>query len=190
VKDNRIIFYANDELKDKLDKEAKEKMIKRSSLINKKLEDSYNEILENKYKSLDDACPLLVSLNEEEVPKKKGEGFYCLKRSPKEDKLGSGTIEAQKKYCDACQFRDGIIDYNKELIKKVERGTIVKIPSCIYGSQLSDDGKKLYCKNPKMSAQFRDVNNWCKNLRNGANCKGLRWATMTVKGKLTEKDNR
>jgi len=72
----------------------------------------------------------------------------------------------------------------------VKKGTIVKIPSCIHGGRLSDDSKKIYCKNPKMSAQFRDVNNWCKGLRNGANCKGLRWATMTVKGKLTEKDNR
>jgi len=42
VKDNRIIFYADDELKDKLDKEAKEKGIKRSPLIHKRLEDSYD----------------------------------------------------------------------------------------------------------------------------------------------------
>ena len=119
MKENRIIFYANAELKDKLDKEAKEKMIKRSPLIHKRLEDSYDEIIENKYKSLDDACPLLCYLEEDEAPKKKGKGFYCLQRAPKEDLLGSGTIEAQKKYCDACQFRDGIIDRNKELIKQV-----------------------------------------------------------------------
>jgi hypothetical protein len=72
----------------------------------------------------------------------------------------------------------------------VNRGTIVKIPSCIHGGRLSDDGKKLYCNHPKRSAQFRDVNNWCKGLRNGANCKSLRWVTLEVKGKITEKDNR
>ncbi len=140
VKDNRIIFYANAELKDKLDKEANENMIKRSSLIYNKLEKFYDEIIDNKYESLDDACPLLGYLEEDEAPKKKGKGFYCLQRAPKEDLLGSGTIEAQKKYCDACQFRE--------------------------------------------------VNSWCKVLRNGANCECLRWSTMTVKGKLTEKDYR
>ena len=190
MKDNRIIFYANSELKEKLNKEAKEKMMKRSLLINRKLEDLYDEIIENKYESLDDACPLLCYLEKDQAPKKKGKGFYCLKRVPKEDLLGNGTMEAQKKYCDACKFRDGIIDRNKELIKKVKRGFVVKIPSCIYGGRLSDDGKKLYCNHPKRSAQFRDVNNWCKGLRNGANCKGLRWSMITVKGMLMEKDNR
>ncbi len=108
-------------------------------------------------------------------------------------KIIGDTEDLANSVCSACNrtasIIEGIEDYErqiKELKAKVSQGTIVKVPSCIHGGQLSDDGKKMYCKDPKVSNVYRDVHNWCKVMRNGANCKSLRWTTITAKGQFAD----
>ena len=147
MKDNRIIFYAHDELKGKLDKEAEEKMITRSSLINKKLEDSYDAMVENYYEFLNDGCVLRDYLNESEVPegKKYGEGFYCLKKAPTLTKLGSGIESAAHKICGKCQIREGALEESKLLREQREKGIKIMMPICTKGGTPSEDLTEMYC---------------------------------------------
>ena len=114
---NRFIFYTYDELKDKLNKEAEKKRIKHSSLINKILEDSYNEMIGNKYEFLNDGYHLRNYLDENEAPegKKHGESFYYLKKVPALTKLGSGIESAASKICGKCQIREEALADSKLL---------------------------------------------------------------------------
>jgi len=114
---NRIIFYTYDELKDKLNKEAEKKRIKHSSLINKILEDSYNEMIGNKYEFLNDGYHLRNYLDENEAPegKKHGESFYYLKKVPALTKLSSGIERAASKICGKCQIREEALADSKLL---------------------------------------------------------------------------
>ena len=148
----------------------------------------------NAFASLDDACPALAYGEDE-----KGVGVYsCVwfkEGAPPSIKILGKTEELQAKRCAACgrteEIKKGITEYEaqiKTLKSRVAQGVIVKVPSCIHGGALSSDGKSLYCKNPKLSAQNRSVENWCKVLRNGANCQSLRWATLDLKGHFAELD--
>jgi len=112
---------------------------------------------------------------------------------PPDIKVLGDTESLANSACTGCNRTEsilkGIDDYVKqiaELRKEVSQGAIVKVPSCIHGGQLSDDGKKLYCKDKDLSAQYRDVHKHCKVLRNGANCKSLRWTTIHAKGKFAD----
>lgn len=81
---------------------------------------------------------------------------------------------------------EGIIGYEEQikvLKATVKKGAIVDVPSCVRGGRLSDDGKSLYCQ---QTAKYSKVER-CKTLRNGANCKELRWSRIEMKGKLPEK---
>ena len=110
----------------------------------------------------------------------------CCRNAPSQKKLGDGKAGDMKEVCGACVRVRGIIEERDLLREQVKAGIVVDIPSCIHGGQVSDDGKKLYCKNGKMSAQFWSVHNWCKVLKKGANCDGLRWTRVEAKGKFAD----
>ena len=115
------------------------------------------------------------------------DGFVCCRNAPSQKKLGDGKSGDMKEVCGACVRVKGIIEERDLLREQVKAGIVVDIPSCIHGGQVSDDGKKLYCKNPNMPAQYRSVNNWCKVMKKGANCDGLRWTRVEAQGKFAER---
>ena len=123
-------------------------------------------------------CPALAETDKD--------GFVCCRNAPSQKKLGDGKSGDMKEVCGACVRIKGIIEERDLLREQVKAGIVVDIPSCIHGGQLSDDGKKLYCKNAKMPAQYRSVKNWCKVRKKGANCDGLRWTRVEAKGKFAE----
>lgn len=133
---------------------------------------------ENRFEILDDSCPALCYIDDH---------YECrwgrMGRTPDTKKIGK-TIEAIKEGCSACKKTLDMKDELLTLQDKVARGFVADIPSCIHGGQISDDGEKIYCKNPHMSAELRDVKKWCKVVRNGANCEALRWSKVRIKGKL------
>lgn len=137
---------------------------------------------ENRYAPLDDACPALTFTDDQ---------WECtwgrIGQTPDTKKLGKSD-EAMKNRCRACKKTLDMKDRLLTLEEKVARG-FLDIPSCIYGGQLSDDGEKIYCKNPHMTSQHRDVKKWCKVVRNGANCEALRWSRVKIKGKLPDGQN-
>ena len=113
-------------------------------------------------------------------------------RPPQIKQLGD-TEEMASAACSACNktrsIIEGIDEYEKQierLAAQVKSGVVVKVPSCIHGGRISDDGKTLYCKNPKFEARNRSVENWCKVMIKGANCHSLRWATLVVKGRFVD----
>ena len=138
-----------------------------------------------RYQWLDDACPLLYHLNEQEAPKQ-GEGFYCLAGSPKVTKLGSGIDTAAKKYCKACQFKKGILKQNELMTKQLKDGFTVRIPFCTNGGKLTTDLQRIWCP---ISSDYKTVTK-CKTLRNGANCKHLRWIDAEAKQPQTSTNQR
>jgi len=110
-------------------------------------------------------------------------------RTPDIKKLGKDLTKIKYR-CQSCTKTLELKKENRDLREQITKGMIMKIPSCILGGKISEDGKKLYCN---MVYEYRDAHKVCKtlkNLKNGANCKNLRWTTITVKGKLPEKDNR
>ena len=123
-------------------------------------------------------CPALADTDKD--------GFVCCRNAPTQKKLGDGKSGDMKEVCGACVRIKGIIEERDLLREQVKAGIVVDIPSCIHGGRLSDDGKKLYCKNAKMQAQFRSVHKWCKVLKKGANCDGLRWTRVEAKGKFAK----
>ncbi len=197
MKENRIIFYANDELKEKLDKEAKENIISRSSLINKILEDSYAEIIENKYEFLNDGCPLRDYLGESEVPegKKYGEGFYCLKKAPALTKLGSGIESAASKICGKCQIREGALVDSKLLREQQKKGIKIKMPICTKGGTPNEDLTEMYCPEKGLTRPIEEKKKKTDYIpcrlagKYNANCQYLKRKTI-ITGKLKEKDYR
>lgn len=114
------------------------------------------------------------------------DGFVCCRNAPSQKKLGDGKSGDMKEVCGACVRVKGIIEERDLLREQVKAGIVVDIPSCIHGGQVSDDGKKLYCKNPKLPAQYRSVHNWCKVKNKGANCEALRWTRVDAKGKFAD----
>ena len=149
-------------------------------------ENRSQERARNKFAALDDACP---ALNHDEDKK----DFVCvwarLNKPPIVKRLGKDYDEAEI-ICVACgrtrEILEGIAGYEDEiktLRAEVGRGVVVRIPSCMEGGRISDDGKKLYCAR---TTTFVSVQNHCKVLRRGANCKSLRWTTLSVKGEFAE----
>lgn len=144
------------------------------------------ESARNKFAALDDACP---ALNHDEDEK----DFVCVwarfNKPPIVKRLGKSYDDAEI-ICVACgrtrEILEGIRGYEHEiktLRAEVGRGVVVRIPSCMEGGRISDDGKKLYCAR---STTFVSVQNHCKVLRRGANCKSLRWTVLNVKGEFAE----
>jgi len=122
--------------------------------------------------------------------------YHCIwariNKPPMSKKL-SPDLDQALKVCLGCELTreilEGIAKSAREITnlrERVKAGVVIDIPSCIYGGQVSDDLKKLYCKNPKMTAQYRSVHNFCKTLKRGANCDGLRWSRVEAKGKFAE----
>ena len=144
--------------------------------IKKSLEEIEKPAREKRIKSED--CPALADTDKD--------GFVCCRNAPSQKKLGDGKSGDMKEVCGACVRIKGIIEERDLLREQVKAGIVVDIPSCMHGGRLSDDGKKLYCKNSKMIAQFRSVHKWCKTLKKGANCDGLRWTRVEAQGKFAE----
>ena len=122
--------------------------------------------------------------------------YHCIwariNKPPMSKKLSLDYDEALK-VCLGCEktreILEGIAKSAREITnlrEKVKVGIVLDIPSCIHGGQVSDDLKKIYCKNAKMQAQYRSVHNFCKTLNKGANCPGLRWTRVNAKGKFAE----
>ena len=132
----------------------------------------------NRFRILDSDCPALAWTEKD--------GFVCCRNAPTQKKLGDGLETDMSSVCSACERIKGVIEERDKLREQVKHGTIVDLPSCIHGGKVSEDGKSIYCKNPKLSAKYRDVNKFCKVLRNGANCSSLRWTRVTVKGKFAD----
>jgi len=146
----------------------------------KRIAESLEEIEEpaREKRIISEDCPALAEINKV--------GFVCCRNAPTQKKLGDGESKDMKAVCGACVRVRGIIEERDLLREQVKAWIVVDIPSCIHGGRLSDDGKKLYCKNSKMTAQFRSVHKWCKLLKKGANCDGLRWTRVEAKGKFAE----
>jgi len=138
-----------------------------------------------RYQWLDDSCPLLYYLDDEEAPKP-GEGFYCLEKAPKATLLGSGINTAAKKYCEACQFKKGIIAKNIELTKTLAEGFTVRIPFCANGGKITNDLQRIWCP---ISTTHRPVTK-CKTLKNGASCQHLKWIDATAQRPQTSQKER
>lgn len=133
---------------------------------------------ENRFQILDSDCPALAWT--------KKDGFVCCRNAPTQKKLGDGLESDMSSVCSACERIKGVIEERDKLREQVKHGMIVDLPSCIHGGKVTEDGKKIYCQNPELSAQYRDVNKFCKVLRNGANCSSLRWTRIEVKGKFAD----
>lgn len=143
----------------------------------------------NKKKGEADISPHISRLKPDDCPALADtwkDGFVCCLKAPSQKKLGDGNSGDKKQVCGACIRIKGIIEERDLLREQVKAGIVVDIPSCIHGGQVSDDGKKLYCKNSNMEARYRSVKNWCKVLKKGANCDGLRWTRVEAKGKFAE----
>jgi len=139
---NRIIVYISDELKDRLNKEAKEKMIKRSPLISNILESFYKEKTENKYQFLDDSCPALAF---------EDNTFICVwgrkGKTPDIKKLGK-TVSLTEKICKACKATRDTIKIeieNKELKNQLLNPIIVSMPQCIKGGRINETMEEFWC---------------------------------------------
>lgn len=146
----------------------------------------------NKYRFLDDGCPLRDYLEEEEAPKGKnyGEGFYCMKKAPTLKLLGSGIDSAASKICTKCQIRDGAKDY--EIQKK--EGIRLQMPRCTKGGYPSEDLSNMYCP---IIGRYRPVEEKKKKTDyipcrlagiNNSNCKHLKRITI-VKGLREEEES-
>ena len=144
--------------------------------IKKNIEETERPARAKRIKSED--CPALAETDKD--------GFVCCRNAPSQKKLGDGKSGDMKEVCGACVRIKGIIEERDLLREQVKAGIVVDIPSCIQGGRLSDDGKRLYCKNPKLTAQYRSVKNWCKVMKKGANCDGLRWTRVDAKGKFAD----
>ena len=144
--------------------------------IKKSLEEIEKPARVKRIKSED--CPALAEINKV--------GFVCCRNAPTQKKLGDGESEDMKAVCGACVRVKGLIEERDLLREQVKAGIVVDIPSCIHGGRLSEDSKKLYCQNAKMIAQYRSVKNWCKVMKKGANCDGLRWTRVEAKGKFAD----
>ena len=146
--------------------------------IHKQIEDLEKEKTPRKKRIKAEDCPALAETDKD--------GFVCCRNAPSQKKLGDGKSGDMLEVCGACVRIKGILEEIDLLREQVKTGIVVDLPSCIHGGRLSDDGKKLYCKNSKMEARFRSVHNWCKKLKKGANCDGLRWTRVEAKGKFAE----
>lgn len=104
-------------------------------------------------------------------------------------KLAKNEVEALD-MCAKCVKTLELKDKLVTLEMKLAKGMVYDIPSCKMGGQLSTDGKKLYCKDPKKAAQYRDVNKFCKVVNRGANCEYLTWTKIAVKGKKPDLDDK
>jgi len=188
-----ITIRPDEKILDKIDELAFEKGITRNAVIDEIFSEHF--VGKNKYQFLDDACTMLKYLEEDEAPKKKGEGFYCLKRAPKEDKLGSGIDEAAKKYCEVCKLRDGALADSKTLREQREKGISIQVARCMKGGYVNDEhGEQMYCpeigrSRPVYERKKKTDYVPCK-IRgpNNSNCMYLKQITV-VKG-LKEKDHR
>lgn len=142
--------------------------------------DTIIDLIENaekptpRYQWLDDACPGLVYLHQDDTKK---EGFYCVHKAPTQKKLGDGSPEDARKICEACQTIKGIITSNQQLTKQLKDGFTVRIPFCTNGGKLTPDLQRIWCP---ISTDYKTVTK-CKTLRNGANCKYLRWINAEAK---------
>jgi len=150
---------------------------------------------EKRYAPKEDACPYQYYLGESEAPPKKGKGWYCLKKSPKAELLGSGIIEAADKFCDACQTREGSLRDSKILKEQQTKGIVVMIPSCKRGAEVNEDMTKMYC--PQIGA-WRGIKERTKKKqyppcreagKNKSNCEWLKHTQTVIKGKLPEGQN-
>lgn len=146
------------------------------------LEDKEPESI-NKYKFLDDGCELRDYLEEDEAPRKKGEGFYCMKKAPTLIKLGSGVDSAASKICSKCIIREGAKEY--AVTKK--KGIKLEMSRCTNGGYPSEDLSNMYC--PKIG-RYRPVERKKRKTDaipcrlagpNNANCKHLK-RILIVKG--------
>lgn len=137
----------------------------------------------NRFDILGDGCPARTYIDDhyECTWGRKG-------KTPDTKKIGISD-QAMNNRCSACKKTLDMKEKIYTMEQRLAKGVIVDIPNCIHGGKLSNDGKKLYCKNPHMLSQNRDVEKWCKVVRNGANCESLRWTRIAVKGKLPDGQN-
>jgi len=191
-KENRIIFYTHDELKNKLDKEAKEKMIKRSSLINKILEDSYKEKTENTYNFLDDSCPALAF---------EDNTFICvwgrIGKTPDIKKLGK-TDTMTEKICKSCKETIDFIkieEENKELKKQLLNPVLVRMPQCGKGGRINEAMEKFWCptigkERPILKREKQSDYIPCKLAgKHNSQCKWLSINTIKIKKRYQPEKN-
>ena len=138
-------------------------------------------LTKNRFKFLD-ACPGVIFLHQDDDKK---EGFYCVHKAPTQKKLGDGSPEDARKICEACQTIKGIIDQNELITKQLKDGFTVRIPFCANGGKLTTDLQRIWCP---ISTDYKTVTK-CKTLRNGANCKHLRWIEAEAQRPQTSPKN-
>lgn len=193
----RFNVRVDTETKEKAEIKANEEGISLAAWIRNIIirEVSEEKIIDNVYAFLDEACALLRYLEEEDAPLKKGEGYYCLKRAPKEDKLGRGTEIAAKNYCEVCQIREGALEDSRILKTQRLKGIEIRIPICTKGGTPSDDLASIWCPD---IGRYRPIDEKERKTdftpcrlagKNNANCTSLKRKTV-ITGKNRVKDER
>lgn len=145
-----------------------------------------NRILEKHYYP-DVKCPALSF---------RGKGFICVwgrsENTPRIVKLAS-EISEKDDICLACKKTRDLLERVESAERLLSEERRIQMPQCLAGGQLREsEGKlELQCMNPDYGAyKWRDVNEYCKLVRNGANCEMIRWHDITVQGPLGVSDNR
>jgi len=189
-----IFIRIDDETKKSLEKLAAEKDMSVTeftvNIIMRTLEhktiDDYDVIL--------DACPLLLYMDKDEAPPKKGEGFYCMEKVPLERKLGSGLKASAEKYCSKCSWKKVFTEYKQQIILQKREGVKLDMHRCLLGGYLNDDGRLMYCTKigrfrPIIERKKKTEYKPCyRAVENNARCPELK--SITVIRGLKEKDNR
>jgi len=178
---NTKSFRASKELDKALQNVSSELGLTISDTIIKLLEESLN--LREKDKDSDstflkNACPALVELED---------GYHCVIKAPQQKKLGDGSLKDARLICEAHDEIMKLKNENQLLKNELSKVKVIKIPSCMLGGRLSEDGTQIHCPRGNVNRNV-DVENWCKILKNGANCDHLNWSTIEVKGKLPTPD--
>jgi len=137
-----------------------------------------------RYQWLDDACPALVYLHQDDEDK---EGFYCVEKAPHQKKLGDGSDTDARRICEAHQAIKGIITTNEKLTKLIQEGFTFRVPYCMNdGSKVTSDLQRIWCP---IIGEYRPVTT-CKTLRKGANCTHLHWIDAEAQRPQTSQQER
>jgi len=144
-----------------------------SKARNKNNTDTLIDLIENaethtpRYAPREDACTFQYYLGESEAPPKKEKGWYCTKKAPKIELLGSGTIEAADIICQGCTSRINLEERWKQIITKpLEEHTY-----CKDGGEYDNKTGRIYCPHQRI---WQEQNRCFTLAKGGRRCPSLK----------------
>lgn len=165
-------FRLTDEIFAKVEKEAKDKKIKIAELFRTIVDEYYTEQPEFKeHDFLDDVCIVRAKLRK---------GYYCVVNAPRQNILGSGSLEDAKEICSKCDKKRELKQMYKAVKKFMKEGVPTDIPYCKIGGAIDLEAKKIYCK--LLSRRIKSK--MCSTIDNGKPC--INYKTVKVKVKIPE----